>query len=156
MIDILKKQEEALQFDRFTNDDALRIGNAIVQYAAYKNKAVAIEIVVNGWTLFLFCMEGTRPENIRWMRRKRNFLEYRRTSSLLGQKLMVEQNRTMSDIFLDEADYSDRGGAFPIRIGNQVVGSITVSGLPDVEDHQMAADVLASYLGREIVSILPD
>ena len=156
MIDILKKQEEVLRFDKFTNDDALHIGNAIVQHAANKDKVVATEIVVNGWTLFMFCMEGTSPANTRWLRRKRNFLEYRRTSSLLGQKLMEEQKRTMSDVFLDENDYSDRGGAFPIRIGNQVIGSITVSGLPDVEDHQMVADVLASYLRREIKSILPD
>ena len=156
MIDIIKRQEETLRFDSFSNDDALRIGNAVVKYATSKNKAVATEIVVNGWTQFLFCMEGTSPANIRWLKRKRNFLEYRRTSSLLGQKLMEEQNRTMSGIFLDENEYSDRGGAFPIRIGNQVIGSITVSGLPDVEDHQMVADVLASYLECEIESILVD
>jgi len=35
-----------------------------------------------------------------------------------------------------------------------VVGSITVSGLPDVEDHQMVADVLAVYLNRKVPSIL--
>jgi len=154
MIEILQKQEALLQFSKFTNADALHIGNAIAEHAKNQGKAVAIEIVVNGWTLFLHCMDGTSPENIRWMRRKRNFLEYRRTSSLLGQKLMESKNKTMQSIFLDEADYSDRGGAFPIRIGEQIVGSIIVSGLPDVEDHQMVVDVLTTCLGREVLSIL--
>ena len=154
MIEILQKHEELLRFKSFTNDDALCIGNSIVKYAQSHGKAVAIEIVVNGWPLFLHCMEGTKPENIRWMRRKRNFLEYRRTSSLLGHKILESQSRTFQDIALDDFEYSDKGGAFPIWIGGQIVGSVTVSGLPHMEDHQMVVDVLASYLGCEVPSIL--
>jgi len=154
MIEILQKHEELLRFDDFTNDDALCIGQAIVQYARNRGKVVAIEIVLNGWTVFLFAMNGTSPEHNRWLRRKRNFLEYRRTSSLLGQKIMESQEQTWRDLVLDEANYSEKGGAFPIIIGNQFVGSITVCGLTETEDHQMVADVLASYLQREIPSIL--
>ena len=154
MIEIIQEQEELLQFQSFSNDDALHIGNSIVQHAQKKGKTVAVEIVVNGWTVFFFAMEGTSPENNRWLRRKRNFLEYRHTSSLLGQKLIEMQGKDLRELALDEADYSERGGAFPIRIGGLVVGSITVSGLPDVEDHQMVADVLAVYLNRKVPSIL--
>ncbi len=43
------------------------------------------------------------------------------------------------------------GGCFPLRIkGLGVVGAITVSGLSDVQDHQLAADALAKYLNVQV------
>lgn len=154
MIQILKQQEEALEFDAFSNEDAFEIGVLLVEYAKAKQVAVAIEIVVNGWPVFLHAMQGTRPENNRWLRRKRNFLEYRHTSSLLGQQMLLVQNKTLHDLALDESEYSDKGGSFPIRIVGQVIGSITVSGRPDTEDHQLVVDVLGKYLKKTVPSIL--
>jgi len=154
MIQILKQQEEILEFDSFSNEDAFRIGVLLVEYSRSKQVAVAIEIVINGWSVFLHAMQGTRPENNRWLRRKRNFLDYRHTSSLLGQQILLVQNKTLHDLALAESDYADKGGSFPIRIAGQVIGSITVSGLPDTEDHQLVVDVLGKYLKKTVPSIL--
>jgi uncharacterized protein (UPF0303 family) len=39
----------------------------------------------------------------------------------------------------------DHGGAFPIRIGAQVVGIITVSGLQHEEDHRLVVATIEKW-----------
>ena len=155
MTENIERQEALLVFERFTNEDALRVGNAAVALARSRGQAVSVEIVLNGWTVFLHAMCGTRPENNRWMRRKRQMAELRGTSSLLAQKQIEARGPGYPPIMaLDPADYSDKGGAFPIRVGGQMIGTLTVSGLTDVEDHQTTVDVLAAELGVDAPSVL--
>jgi uncharacterized protein (UPF0303 family) len=51
-------------------------------------------------------------------------------------------------------EYTVSGGAFPINLRGRVVGSIIVSGLPDIEDHQTVVDALSAYLGKSVPSVL--
>jgi uncharacterized protein (UPF0303 family) len=48
---------------------------------------------------------------------------------------------------VDEAEYAAHGGAFPIIIKNVgIVGTVTVSGLPQEEDHRLVVSVLREFL----------
>jgi uncharacterized protein (UPF0303 family) len=48
------------------------------------------------------------------------------------------------------ADYALAGGGFPIRLeGTGVIGAITVSGLPERDDHCLVVDALCDHLGRD-------
>jgi uncharacterized protein (UPF0303 family) len=48
---------------------------------------------------------------------------------------------------LPESDFAAHGGAFPLIIrGVGVVGSITVSGLPQQEDHELVVTTLKQFL----------
>jgi uncharacterized protein (UPF0303 family) len=50
---------------------------------------------------------------------------------------------------LDPASYAAHGGAFPILIrGTGCVGTVAVSGLPQVEDHRFVVDQLEKFLTR--------
>jgi uncharacterized protein (UPF0303 family) len=52
---------------------------------------------------------------------------------------------------LNEADYAWHGGCFPIRVeGQGVVATVTVSGLPQRDDHKLVTDVIADYLGVDL------
>jgi uncharacterized protein (UPF0303 family) len=71
-------------------------------------------------------------------------------------KLELEQKQ--SNLFerygLPVADYAGHGGSFPLRVtGAGVIGSITVSGLPDRADHQLAVEALCAELGRDFSSL---
>jgi uncharacterized protein (UPF0303 family) len=45
-------------------------------------------------------------------------------------------------------DYADHGGSFPISVkGVGCVGAVTVSGLPQREDHALVVQVLAQMCG---------
>jgi uncharacterized protein (UPF0303 family) len=51
-------------------------------------------------------------------------------------------------MFLDPNRFAAHGGAFPITIRQVgVVGTITVSGLPQEEDHDLVVRVLSEHLG---------
>jgi len=48
---------------------------------------------------------------------------------------------------LEVKDYAPHGGCFPILLADSgCVGTITVSGLPQREDHNLVIDVLQDYL----------
>jgi len=52
---------------------------------------------------------------------------------------------------LDASQYAAHGGGFPIRLQNGLlIGSLTVSGLPQRDDHVLASNAIASYLNVSI------
>ena len=57
---------------------------------------------------------------------------------------------------MDWHDYALSGGSFPILLESGLpVGTITVSGMTEWEDHQTAADAIASFLGVDIEKVEP-
>ena len=50
---------------------------------------------------------------------------------------------------LDRAAYAFAGGAFPIRVNGALVGTVGVSGLTDVEDHDLVVEALEELTSAE-------
>jgi uncharacterized protein (UPF0303 family) len=51
---------------------------------------------------------------------------------------------------LSVADYATHGGAFPLAVtGTGVIGSATISGLPQRSDHEIVVEGLCAILGRD-------
>lgn len=146
----LKKQEEMLQFHEFTNETALEIGLSLINKAKRENKSISIDIRRNGQQLFHYAFEGTSPDNDQWVIRKGNIVSRFHTSSLyIGTKLKMLGKTIEEKYHIASKEYSPYGGAFPIIIKNSgVVGSITVSGLKQEEDHKFVVEVIKEYLRR--------
>ncbi len=68
-LEIIKSQEEKLVFKSFSNEDALEIGLSIIEATKKMNKAVAINIVKNGQTIFHYAMDGTTPDQDEWIKK---------------------------------------------------------------------------------------
>jgi uncharacterized protein (UPF0303 family) len=141
-------QEKLLRFPHFDSDVAWAVGTALKAAAEKRNVSVAIEIQLNGHKLFSFAMAGTTPDNWDWIRRKRNVvLRYHRSSYAIGLKHERDRTTVHEKSGLDVKDYATHGGCFPILLnGTGVVGTITVSGLPQREDHDLVVAVLQEYL----------
>ncbi len=146
----LALQEELLQFEVFNADTAWQLGIAMKEAVEARGKAVAIEIQLFGQPLFFYAMPGTTPDNIDWIRRKRNAVQrFQRSSYAIGQELKKAQTTLFDKAGLNVRDYATHGGCFPIRLrGTGCIGTITISGLPQREDHNVIVDVLASWLNR--------
>ena len=144
----LALQEKRLQFKQFDAQAAWTIGSALKAAAEKRHVAVAIDIQLNGQTLFSYAMPGTTPDNWDWIRRKRNVvLRFRRSSYALRLKDELALSTSGSKMDLDEKEYAPHGGCFPLLLaGTGCVGTITVSGLPGREDHGLIVSVLQDYL----------
>ncbi len=61
--------------------------------------------------------------------------------------LLKLKQETLEDRGLNGKDYVARGGAFPIRVeGVGVIGSVIVSGLDHMADHDFAVACISQYL----------
>ncbi|MFM6978264.1 MAG: heme-binding protein [Micrococcales bacterium] len=50
-----------------------------------------------------------------------------------------------------ETDFAPAGGCFPVRVkGQGLVGTVTVSGIPQRDDHRLASESIAEYLGIDL------
>lgn len=142
-------QEERLRFDRFDPEVAWNLGLALKSAAERRGVGVALDISTPSYTLFSHAMRGATPDNAEWVRRKRNVtLRFHRSSYAIGLELSLA-GRTMEEKHgLKADDYMAHGGSFPIRLaGPTCIGAITVSGLPQREDHDLLTRALIEFLG---------
>src|SRR5215218_1224038 len=92
-LDRIALQEQRLQFERFDATTAWTLGARLKSVAEDHGFAVAIDIQLNGQPLFFYAMPGTTPDNVDWIRRKRNVvLRFQRSSYAVG--LYLQQQGT--------------------------------------------------------------
>ena len=141
----LAEQERQLRLPAFDQAAAWDLGTRLRSAAQARGAAVAIEVRLLRETVFFCAMPGTTPENADWVRRKRNTVELlQRSSYAVGLSLKQEGLTLEQKMGLPVRDYASHGGSFPIRVdGVGCVGAVTVSGLPQREDHELVAAVLA-------------
>jgi uncharacterized protein (UPF0303 family) len=146
----LENVEKELQFETFTNDDALNLGMTLIDYAKENNKAVAIHIERNRVPLFTHLMNGTSEENVFWLYRKKRIVDHYNRSSHYIRARFEEQGTTHDESsLLQSSDYQAVGGSFPIRIkGIGVIGTVTVAGLTPQVDHDYAVEGVKRFLKK--------
>ncbi|SFB38517.1 Uncharacterized protein, UPF0303 family [Rhizobium sp. NFR07] len=150
-IELIAKQEEVLVFDQFDASTAWRLGTALQALAASRSLPVVIDISLHSMPLFYAAMPGSTPDNPRWVRRKRNVvLHFLQSSYAVGRRLALQDATIESKFALPDADYAVHGGSFPITVkGTGCIGAVTVSGLPQRDDHNLVVEALADILGYE-------
>jgi uncharacterized protein (UPF0303 family) len=150
-LDRIALQERELVLPRLDADVAWQIGSKLRALAADRALPIVIDIRRFGHPLFYAAMEGTTPDNPEWVRRKGNVVARFHHSSYtaaLNEKLKGKTIYESQGLPL--ADYATHGGSFPIRVASAgIVGSITVSGLPMRQDHELVIEVLCDVLGRD-------
>lgn len=144
----LLEQENTLQFSKFDSKEALKLGMLLVEKAKSEGKNVAIDITLNGHQLFYYAFDGTSPDNSEWIKRKNKVVNrFFMSSYRMGIKLKKENLSLEEKYFISTREYSPHGGSFPIIIRNVgVVGTITVSGLAQEEDHRLVVEGIKEYL----------
>jgi uncharacterized protein (UPF0303 family) len=141
-------QEERLVFERFDEEAALALGLDIRQRVAAQGRAVVIEVRTWERRLFWLAMAGTTADNEDWVRRKVNAVRRFGKSSFRlglekGGKLLPPEAGPEA-----VAECVLAGGGFPLKLrGLGCVGAVTVSGLPQRDDHAVVVAALAEALG---------
>ncbi len=144
----LEEQERRLVFERFDNDAALELGGLLVARARAQGLAVTVDIRRGGQQLFHSALPGTAPDNDRWIERKVRVVErFGASSFLVGRRFAARGDVLDERHGVDPAVYATHGGSFPVRVRDVgVVGTVTVSGLPQAEDHALVVAVIEEFL----------
>jgi uncharacterized protein (UPF0303 family) len=150
LLDELEAEELRLVFDAFDEQTAWMLGSALRATAVAGRLPVAIAIRCNGRLLFHAACPGSSADNEGWLARKSAVVDrYGRSSLRVGEQFRVDGKSFDESARLDPASFAAHGGAFPILVrGTGCVGTVAVSGLPQLEDHQLVVDTIARVLGR--------
>ncbi len=131
----------------FTEETALRLGLTVVNMAKLEHLPIVVNIRTPDRTLFHAAMPGATPLNDAWARRKSNTAFAFHKASFHVQHVMKTKDEDLSKHGLSTADYAPQGGAVPIVVrGAGMVACLTVSGLPQAEDHALAVRAIETLL----------
>jgi uncharacterized protein (UPF0303 family) len=144
----IEEQERTLVFRRFDNTDAWELGRAMVAAATARGLPVAIDIRRHGHQLFHASLPGTTVDNDHWIERKVNVVNrFGASSYLVGRRLAANGSQLDEAVGVEPLHFAAHGGAFPIRIADVgIVGTVTVSGLPQSEDHAFVTEMIGAFL----------
>jgi uncharacterized protein (UPF0303 family) len=141
-------QESELCFINFDEERAWTLGSRLRTMAVARKAGIVIDVRRFGQPLFYSALGGTSPDNVEWVRRKSNLVaRFHRSSYRLG----IEMGANLFEKYaLSIADFAAHGGSFPICVeGAGVIGSVTVSGLPQRADHELVVEALCVELGKD-------
>lgn len=147
----VQREEDEIQFSAFSNDLALRLGLRLAEVATEAGQAVTIDIMRGEQQLFHHALEGTSADNDGWIQRKNRVVRrFGHSSFYMGLYYRSQDTSLEEKSLLNPREYAPHGGAFPLLIrGVGVVGTVTVSGLPQEEDHRLVVRVLREFCDAE-------
>src|SRR5580658_6539762 len=148
-------QERELRLPRLDAQVAWELGVRLRAMAEQRALAVVIDVRRFGQPLFYSALDGTTSDNAEWVRRKSNVVaRFHRSSYAVGLKLKAKSETLAEQQGLPLFDYATHGGSFPLSVeGAGVVGSVTVSGLPQRADHELVVEALCDLLGRDYADL---
>jgi len=144
----IEGQERDLVFAGFDNADAWRLGCLLVELAQERELGIAIDIRRGPQQLFHAALPGTTPDNDTWIERKVRVVErFGASSYLVGLRAVAKGTTFAVQHDLPLQQYAAHGGCFPVRVtGVGVVGTVTVSGLAQADDHALVVEALRTFL----------
>ncbi len=151
----IAQQEQELILPRLDAQTAWDLGSRLRALAAERGLAVVIDVRRFGQPLFYAAMDGTTPDNVEWVRRKSNVVaRFHSSSYVAGLKEKLKNQSLTESQGLPIADYATHGGSFPLRVaGAGIVGSVTVSGLPQRADHELVIEALCAILRKNYADL---
>jgi uncharacterized protein (UPF0303 family) len=150
----IEAQELELRFPSFSNTEAIALGASIAEKARGRGLSLTVDIRRCGQQLFHCALEGTSPDNDQWAIRKARVVErFGHSSFLVGLRLKLAGQGLEERYCVSPLEFSAHGGAFPVIVeGTGQVGTVTVSGLPQEEDHALVVECVREFLGKKAPS----
>lgn len=146
----IARQESELVFEKFDETAAWQLGSRLRSLAVERGYSIAIDVRRLGQQLFYCALPGAVPDQAEWIRRKVNVVtRFHRSSYAVGRELARSNSSLEEKQGLPTLDYATHGGCFPIRVAAAgIIGCVTVSGLPQRADHELAVEAICLELGK--------
>jgi uncharacterized protein (UPF0303 family) len=150
-IALVARQESSLVFEHFDESTAWQLGSRLRQMAVERGYPLVIDVRRFGQVLFTAALPGAVPDQAEWVRRKTNVVaRFHRSSYAIGLELAQKQSSLEEKQGLPTVDFATHGGCFPIRVKSAgIIGCVTVSGLPQRADHELAVEAICELTGLD-------
>ena len=146
----LLEEEEVLKLPSLTNNDALEIGEIATNLGKQRKLPMAIEVRIGEWVVFHASLDGSKPENDWWIGKKVRVVMMKQHSTMYERVLAEELGIDWyTENKVEDDTHAIHGGALPLITPTGFVGILIISGLPQVEDHLFAVEVLTEFLARK-------
>jgi uncharacterized protein (UPF0303 family) len=145
----LLEEEERLIFSSFDYATAWQLGSAMRQAALEGDLPLALSIRRGGQRLFHAALPGSSGNNDAWLERKCAVVDlFGHSSYYVGCQSRADGHDDFNVAqHLDPEGFAAHGGAFPLLLrGSGCVGTIAVSGLPELDDHRFVVAQLERFL----------
>ena len=145
--------EPSFVLDAFTNDDAVELGLVAVAVIRERGANLAVRIVRGDDVVFLAKLGTTGPGNDPWLAGKAaTAVRFKEPSLLVRRRHEAAGTPFGERPDIDHDVFKAHGGAVPIIVEDAVVGTITMSGEPDVVDHDTTVEAIRRFLSARASS----
>ncbi len=146
----LLEEEQILKLPSLSNNDAIEIGQIAVALGNQRQLPIAIEVRIDDWIIFHASLEGSKPENDWWINRKAAVVMLNQHSTMFERVSAEERGVDWhKENGVTDETHAIHGGAIPLITEEGFKGILIISGLPQVEDHLLAVEVLTEFLARK-------
>jgi uncharacterized protein (UPF0303 family) len=146
----LLDEEQILKLPSLSNNDAVEIGQIAVTLGSQRKLPIAIEVRISEWIVFHASLEGAKPENDWWINRKVAVVMLNQHSTMFERVSAEERGVDWhQENGVTDETHAIHGGALPLVTEDGFKGILIISGLPQVEDHLLAVEVLTEFLARK-------
>ena len=143
-------EEQKLKLPDLTTLDAIKIGLLATDLGNQRKLPIAIEVRIADWIVYHASLEGSKPENDWWINRKVAVVKLKQHSTMYERVFAEERGVDWhKENNLQDETHAIHGGALPLITDEGFKGILIVSGLPQVEDHLFAVEVLTEFLARK-------
>ena len=146
----LLEEEKILKLSSLSNTDAIEIGEIATTLGKQRKIPIAIQVRIGDWIVFHASLEGSKPKNDWWINRKVAVVRLKQHSTMYervsAEELGVDWHKENN---LQDETHAIHGGALPLLTDEGFMGILIISGLPQVEDHLFAVEVLTEFLARK-------
>jgi uncharacterized protein (UPF0303 family) len=148
--DKLREEELVLKLPSLTNSDAVEIGEIATTLGNQRKVPIAIQVRIDDWVVFHASLQGSKPENDWWINRKVAVVMLKQHSTMYERVSAEERGVDWhKENNVQDETHAIHGGALPLITNEGFKGILIVSGLPQVEDHLFAVEVLTEFLARK-------
>jgi uncharacterized protein (UPF0303 family) len=134
-----------VEFEHFTKEDAVALGNIGVGVIQEWGRSLAVDIVIEGDLVFRAKLGNTSIGNDAWLAGKAAVATHFGDASLLVKLRQEATGVPFTELDLDHDVLKAHGGSVPIYVGGKLIGTITMSGEPDVVDHETVVEAVRRY-----------
>jgi uncharacterized protein (UPF0303 family) len=134
-----------IEFDHFAGEDAYRLGTLAAAVTLEWGVSLSVDIVIDGYLAYRARLGKTGPGNDPWLAGKAAVAQHYGESSLLVKLRQEATGVPFTDLPHDHDVMKAYGGSIPIYVDGELRATITMSGEPDVVDHEAATEALRRY-----------